>query len=367
MTDIVLAFPLAYHAARLATPRARNALLIAVVLPLWANYLVRVFAWKLILTPSGFLNWLVESLALGSLQVGRSNWAIWITSVYLWLPFTLLPIYAAIERVPTSFLEASGDLGARGWFTFRRVMFPLILPGIVAGSIFSFSLTLGDYIVPELVGNTQFIGNVIYDNVGVAGNVPLAAAFALVPIAVMARLPVARETAGRVRGALTHGDPGRTRILIRAGSVAHPGVPLRSARDRGDLRVQRRGRAVVADPGLHHEVVRDRVPLSARVAGRSINSLQVALFATVIALILGSAAAFAVHRFRFFGRNAVSFLLVLPIALPGIVTAIALNSTINTFGVPFGVLTIVIGARDVLHRGRVQQRARSAPTDARRR
>ena len=186
VTDIVLAFPLAYYAARLATPRMRNALLIAVVLPLWANYLVRVFAWKLILTPNGFLNWLVESIGLGSLQVGKSNWAIWITSVYLWLPFTLLPIYAAIERVPDSLLEASSDLGGRGWFTFRRVVFPLIVPGIVAGSIFSFSLTLGDYIVPELVGNTQFIGNVIYDNVGVAGNVPLAAAYALVPIAVMA-------------------------------------------------------------------------------------------------------------------------------------------------------------------------------------
>jgi putative spermidine/putrescine transport system permease protein len=174
VTDVVLAFPLAYYAARLATPRMRNALLVAVVLPLWANYLVKVFAWKLILTPNGFLNWLVESTGPGSLQVGRTNWAIWITSAYLWLPFTLLPIYAALERVPGSFLEASSDLGARGWFTFRRVVFPLIVPGIVAGSIFSFSLTLGDYIVPELVGNTQFIGNVIYDNVGVAGNIPIA-------------------------------------------------------------------------------------------------------------------------------------------------------------------------------------------------
>ena len=186
VTDIVLAFPLAYYAARLATPRMRNALLIAVVLPLWANYLVRVFAWRIILTPNGFLNWLANSVGLGSLQLGRTNWAIWLTSVYLWLPFTLLPIYSALERVPASFIEASADMGARGWFTFRRVVFPLILPGIVAGSIFSFSLTLGDYIVPELVGNTQFIGNVIYDNVGVAGNTPLAAAFALVPIAIMA-------------------------------------------------------------------------------------------------------------------------------------------------------------------------------------
>jgi putative spermidine/putrescine transport system permease protein len=196
VTDIVLAFPLAYHAARIATPRMRNALLIAVVLPLWANYLVRVFAWRIILTPNGFLNWLAGSVGLGSLQLGRSNWAVWLTSVYLWLPFTLLPIYSALERIPESFLEASSDLGARGWFTFRRVVFPLILPGIVAGSMFSFSLTLGDYIVPELVGNTQFIGNVIYDNVGVAGNIPLAAAFALVPIVVMAAYLLLAKRAG---------------------------------------------------------------------------------------------------------------------------------------------------------------------------
>jgi putative spermidine/putrescine transport system permease protein len=186
LADIVLSFPLAYYAARFASPRMRNALLIAVVLPLWANYLVRIFAWKLILTPNGFLNWLVELTGLGSLQLGRSNWSVWLTFVYLWLPFTLLPIYAALERVPSSFLEASSDLGARGWTTFRSVLLPLILPGMVAGSIFAFSLTLGDYIAPELVGNTQFIGNVIFDNVGVAGNVPLAAAFALVPVAIMA-------------------------------------------------------------------------------------------------------------------------------------------------------------------------------------
>ncbi len=186
LADIVLSFPLAYYAARLATPRMRNTLLILVVLPLWANYLVRIFAWKIMLTPNGFVNWLVELTGLGSLQLGRSNWSVWLTFVYLWLPFTLLPIYAALERVPGSLLEASSDLGARGWTTFRSVMFPLVLPGIVAGSIFSFSLTLGDYIAPELVGNTQFIGNVIFDNVGVAGNIPLAAAYAMVPVAIMA-------------------------------------------------------------------------------------------------------------------------------------------------------------------------------------
>jgi len=196
VTDVILSFPLAYYAARLATPRMRNALLIAVVLPLWANYLVRVFAWKIILTPSGILNWFVELTGAGSLQLGRSNWSVWIAFVYLWLPFTLLPIYGALERIPNSFLEASGDLGARGWTTFRNVIFPLILPGIVAGSIFAFSLTLGDYITPELVGNTQFIGNVIFDNVGVAGNIPFAAAYAMVPVAIMAVYLLLAKRAG---------------------------------------------------------------------------------------------------------------------------------------------------------------------------
>jgi putative spermidine/putrescine transport system permease protein len=195
VADIVLAFPLAYFAARLATERMRNAILVAVVIPLWANYLVRVFAWKLILTPNGFLNWLVSPLGI-TLNLANSEWAIWLTFVYLWLPFTLLPIYGALERVPESYLEASGDLGAKGWLTFRRVVFPLIVPGIVAGSIFSFSLTLGDYIVPSLVGNTKFIGNVIYDSFGIADNVPFAAAFALVPVAIMAVYLLLAKRAG---------------------------------------------------------------------------------------------------------------------------------------------------------------------------
>ena len=165
------------------------------VIPLWANYLVRVFAWKLILTPTGFLNWFTEKVGI-SLQLGNSNWAIWLTFVYLWLPFTMLPIYGSLERVPNSYLEASGDLGAKGWLTFRRVVVPMIIPGIVAGSIFSFSLTLGDYIVPSLVGNTKFIGNVIYDSVGVANNIPFAAAYALVPVAIMAIYLMLAKRAG---------------------------------------------------------------------------------------------------------------------------------------------------------------------------
>ncbi len=185
VTDVILAFPLAYFAARMASVRSRNAILIAVIMPLWANYVVRVFAWRLILSQGGFLSWLFGLVGL-HLEVGYTQWGVWLTFVYLWLPFTLLPIYGALERVPGSFLEASSDLGAKGWLTFRRVVFPMIVPGIVAGSIFSFSLTLGDYITPQLVGNTPFIGKVIYDSVGVANNVPFAAAYALVPVAVMA-------------------------------------------------------------------------------------------------------------------------------------------------------------------------------------
>jgi putative spermidine/putrescine transport system permease protein len=186
VTDILLAFPLAYLAARLATARARSLILLAVVVPLWSSYLVRIFAWRLILTSNGFLNWLVEATGIGSLQIGNSNWAIWLVFVYLWLPYVMLPIYGALERIPGSYLEASSDLGGRGWRTFRSVILPLALPGIVAGSIFSFSLTLGDYIAPQLVGNTKFIGSVVYDSVGVANNVPFAAALALVPVAIMA-------------------------------------------------------------------------------------------------------------------------------------------------------------------------------------
>jgi putative spermidine/putrescine transport system permease protein len=186
VTDILLAFPLAYFAARLATARTRNLILLAVVVPLWSSYLVRIFAWRLILTANGFLNWIVEGSGIGSLQIGNSNWAIWLVFVYLWLPYVMLPIYGALERIPGSYLEASSDLGARGWRTFRSVIMPLALPGIVAGSIFAFSLTLGDYIAPQLVGNTKFIGSVVYDSVGVANNVPFAAALALVPVAILA-------------------------------------------------------------------------------------------------------------------------------------------------------------------------------------
>jgi putative spermidine/putrescine transport system permease protein len=196
LTDALLAIPFAYYAARLAPKRLAMALFVIVLVPLWTSYLVRVYAWRLILAQDGILNWTLGKLGLGSLHIAYSNWAMWLVFSYLWLPFMILPVWVAFERVPGSLLEASADLGARGWTTFRRVLLPLVLPGIVAGSIFTFSLTLGDFITPTLVGGagSDFIGNVVYSSVGIANNVPFAAAFATIPLLVMgAYLLVARR------------------------------------------------------------------------------------------------------------------------------------------------------------------------------
>ena len=196
MTDVVLAFPFAYFMARVAGPRLRTVLFVLVLLPLWSSYLARIYSWRLILSNDGALNWSLSKLGLPDQHIAYTNWAMWIVFSYVWLPFMILPIYASLERIPNSYIEASGDLGARGWTTLRRVIFPLALPGVVAGSIFTFSLTLGDYITPILVGNTQFIGNVVYRNVlGLTNNMPFAAAYATVPLVVMAvYLVVARRT-----------------------------------------------------------------------------------------------------------------------------------------------------------------------------
>jgi putative spermidine/putrescine transport system permease protein len=187
LTDTLLAVPFAFFAVRVAPKRLQSVLFVAVLIPLWSSYLVRVFAWRLILAKDGILNWLLEQVGFGSVNIGYSNWAMWIVFSYIWLPFMILPVWSAVERVPDSVIEASADLGARGWRTFRTVIFPLILPGIAAGSIFTFSLTLGDFITPTLVGGagSQLIGNVVYQSVGVANNVPFAAAFAAVPLVVM--------------------------------------------------------------------------------------------------------------------------------------------------------------------------------------
>ena len=188
LTCIVLALPYALFLVRVASPRVRVLLLVAAVIPLWVSYLVRVYSWRLILNPEGALNWALTGLGLPAQKILYTNWAMWLVYSYIWLPFMVLPIYAALERVPGSYLEASADLGAKSLTTIRRVIFPLAIPGIAAGSIFTFSLTLGDYIAPGLVGGpgSQLIGNVVFANVGIANNVPFAAAFATVPLAIMA-------------------------------------------------------------------------------------------------------------------------------------------------------------------------------------
>ncbi|MGN6187602.1 MAG: ABC transporter permease [Conexibacter sp.] len=187
VTDALLAIPFAYFAARLAPRRLQTVLFVIVLVPLWTSYLVRVYAWRLILAHDGILNWTLHKLGFGGVDIAYSNWAMWVVFSYLWLPFMILPVWVAFERVPASFLEASADLGARGATTFRRVLLPLVLPGVVAGSIFTFSLTLGDFITPTLVGGagSDFIGNVVYSSVGIANNVPFAAAFATIPLLVM--------------------------------------------------------------------------------------------------------------------------------------------------------------------------------------
>jgi putative spermidine/putrescine transport system permease protein len=181
VADAVLAFPIAYYMARVATPRARDILVVAVLVPLWASYLVKAYAWRTILSDNGVINWALEPLGLSF--DGYSSVGLWLVFTYLWLPFMILPIYAGLERIPTSLLEASADLGGRSLRTFVRVTLPLVFPAVVAGSIFTFSLTLGDYIAPDLITSQQFIGTVIYDQRGV--NLPVAAAYTFVPIAVM--------------------------------------------------------------------------------------------------------------------------------------------------------------------------------------
>lgn len=195
----LIAFPLAYYIARYAPPRWKGLLYLAVLLPLWSSYLIRVYSWKLILAKEGIISWFLERLGLtgaldavlglpviGGPSLSFSVLGVFITFVYVWLPYMILPIQAALERVPNSLLEASGDLGARPNTTFRHVVLPLALPGVVAGSIFTFSLTLGDFVVPTVLGNSSFfLGQAVYSFQGSSGNIPLAAAFTVVPVVIM--------------------------------------------------------------------------------------------------------------------------------------------------------------------------------------
>ncbi len=196
----VIGFPIAYYMARYATGRIKAVFYLAVMLPLWSSYLVRVYAWKLILAKEGVVGWTFEQLKLtwlldgvlaipviGGPSLSVSYLGMFLVFTYMWLPYMILPTQAALERVPASLIEASGDLGARPPLTFRKVVLPLAFPGVVAGSIFTFSLTLGDYIIPYIIGSSRFfIGQVVFLQQGTAGNIPLAAAFSVVPIVIMA-------------------------------------------------------------------------------------------------------------------------------------------------------------------------------------
>ncbi|MBZ9774522.1 ABC transporter permease [Mesorhizobium sp. CO1-1-8] len=199
LASAIIAFPIAYYAARYARGRWKALFYLGIMLPLWSSYLVKIYAWKLILAKEGILTWLLAKLHLlwmldawlslpivGGNSLSVSFTGTFIVFVYVWLPFMILPVQAALERVPGNLVEASSDLGASPGQTFRNVLFPLALPGIVAGSIFTFSLTLGDYIIPQIIGTSRlFIGQAVYSQQGTAGNIPLAAAFTVVPIVIM--------------------------------------------------------------------------------------------------------------------------------------------------------------------------------------
>lgn len=199
VASAVIAFPIAFYAARYARGRMKAFFYLAVMLPLWSSYLVKVYAWKLILAKEGILTWAVDGIgasaalnALLSLPViGGNSLSVsyigtFLVFLYVWLPYMILPLQASLERVPANLLEASDDLGASRGQTLRHVILPLAMPGMIAGSIFTFSLTLGDYIIPQIVGSSRnFIGQAVYAHQGTAGNIPLAAAFAVVPIVIM--------------------------------------------------------------------------------------------------------------------------------------------------------------------------------------
>jgi putative spermidine/putrescine transport system permease protein len=184
VVDAVIAFPMAYYMAKMASPRLQKLLVVAILMPLWASYLVKAYAWRIMFSEGGVVDWMFDPFGAGTPGYGLA--ATIVTLAYLWLPFMILPIYAGLERLPDSLLEASSDLGAKPTMTFRTVILPVAFPAVIAGSIFTFSLSLGDYIAVKIVGGTnQLLGNVVYDNIGAANNLPFAAAMATIPVVIM--------------------------------------------------------------------------------------------------------------------------------------------------------------------------------------
>ena len=327
IASAILAFPMAWYMARYTSGKMKAFFYIAVMLPMWASYIVKAYAWTLLLAKDGVAQWFLQHLgleplltafltlpAVGGNTLSTSGLGRFLVFLYIWLPFMILPVQAALERLPPSLLQASADLGARPRQTFRYVVLPLAIPGIAAGSIFTFSLTLGDFIVPQLVGPPgYFIGNMVYSQQGAIGNMPMAAAFTLVPFFL--------KLAAWGGVVFLHFP-----ILIIAAYAFNTEDAAFSFPPQG---LTLRWFSVAAQ----RSDILDAVTLS----------LKVAALATLMALVLGTLAAAALWRRDFFGKNAISLLLLLPIALPGIVTGLALLTAFKTINLEPGFFTIVVG------------------------
>ena len=352
----VIAFPDRLLRGALRRGWTKALFYLAVMMPLWSSYLVKVYAWKLILAKEGIITWLAKGLHLswlldgilalpvvGGPSLSFSYIGTFLVFVYIWIPYMILPIQAALERVPVNYIEASADLGAQPRQTFWTVIFPLALPGIIAGSIFTFSLTLGDYIVPTIVGNSRLmIGQAVYTLQGTAGNIPLAAAFTVVPMVIMGILSVGGEAHGGVRCPLsqTATTPLGLRIAAIAGLLfLH--LPLALI----VLYAFTTEEKSFQFPPPGYTTKWFGVAWSQRpdIWPPLYLSLEVAAIATVLALIFGTLAAAALSRAKFFGRETISLLFVLPIALPGIITGISLRSAFDIMGIDFSIWTIVLG------------------------
>ena len=342
VTDAIIAFPFAYFMARLAGPRVRAVLFVLVLLPLWASYLARVYAWQLILNHDGLLNWSLQKVGLPPANIAYSNTAVWLVFSYIWLPFMILPVYAALERIPHSYIEASRDLGAKGSRTLRSVILPLALPGhrrrvdlhVLAHARRLHHAASRRRAVVAVHRERRLRLGQRRRQPPVRRRVRSRAA------ARDGRLSDDRAQTGSVRGAVM--ESRRTRIVLGAWVLlvlAFLYIPILIiclyAFNASNVQSWPIPGLTTKwfSPAIHNGDMQQALLLS----------LKAGVLATLIALVLGSMASFGVHRFRFFGRESISFLLVLPIALPGIITGMALNSYFTFWKINFGLWTIVIG------------------------
>ena len=314
----IIGFPIAYYMAKFTSPKVKIFLFIAIMLPLWSSYLVRVYSWKLILAKEGIINWFFEKLNLewlldsilsapliGGPSLSISYIGMFLVFTYIWLPFMILPIQASLERVPNSLIDASHDLGANKKQTFYKVILPLALPGIIAGSIFTFSLTLGDYIIPYIIGTSKFfIGLFRKDSINKLNQAGLGLRFGAIAGLLFLHIPLLLI----ILYAFTTED--------KSYQFPPPGYTLK-----------------------WFEIVLNRQDIWSAVA----LSMRIAIISTFFAIILGTLAAGALYKKSFFGKNSITILIILPIALPGIITGISLRSTFGVMGIPFSTWTIIIG------------------------